>query len=307
MWQPVAAARDRTPNAWWRALVAALAVVVLLVGFVTVAGVLSSADTSFVVAQLISRDGNESSQPKLVATGFGRATAPAETATLQIVIAPSGDQFSGSGFQPTPEASPDTAAGAPPIAAPVVDAMMSEGISREAITVVVSPVYGNSSFYGGGGTTGFRVDVRLTKPSAALLDALIAGAYQAASENGMYVSAQGILYGVSDCDALEQRARAAAIEDARRQAEQQAQALATDLGTLLEVSDAPPGTSSLASCGATAASSRPAAVENPYVFNPSAAAVDAPPYNPAQLPEAIVEFRVELTYVLPAAEPQLAR
>lgn len=305
MWQPVAAARGRTPNAWWRTLVAALAVVVVVIGFIAVAGALSSADTSFVVAQLISRDEQESGQPKLVATGFGRASAPAETATLQLVITPAGDQFNGSGFQPTPEASPEP--GETAIAVPIIDAIVGEGVSRGAISVIVSPIYGTSSFYGGGASTGFRLDIRLPNPSAELVETLMSAAYRAASENGLYVAAQGVVYGAGDCDALEQEARASAIADGRRQAEQQAAALDANLGTLLEVADAPPGTTDLASCAATASGHDRALVNNPYAFNPGGLALDAAAYDPAQPPEAVVEFRVELTYTLPTTNAKTGR
>ncbi|MGI8643738.1 MAG: SIMPL domain-containing protein [Thermomicrobiales bacterium] len=299
MWQPVAAARGRTPNAWWRTLVAALAVVVLIVGFVAVAGALSSADTSFVVAQLIARDNNEVGQPKLVATGFGRAAAPAETATLQLVIVPSGEQFANPGFRPTPQASPAADEEEAGIAAPVIDAVMSEGMSRGAITVIVSPVYGNASFYGGGASTGFRIDMRVTDPSAELLDALMTAAYAAAAENGWYVSAQGVVYGIGDCGSLEQQARAAAVADAQRQAQLQADALNAELGGLVEVSNAPAGTFALASCEGIAPRTGQMAVNNPYSFNPGGVVLEAPAYNPAQPPEAVVELRVELTYQLP--------
>ncbi len=297
MWQPVAAVRGRTPSVWWRTLVTALAVVVLIVGFVAVASALSSADTSFVVAQLISRGNNDGGQPRLVATGFGRATAPAETATLQLVIVPSGDQFNGSGFQPTPQASPET--GDTGIAAPVVDAVVDQGVNPDMISVVVSPVYGSSSFYGGSASTGFQIDIHLSEPSADFLAAVMTAAYAAASDNRLYVAAQGIDYGVSDCDALEQEARNAAIDDARRQAEQQATALNAELGNLVNVSDAPPGAAVLASCE-TRVSGSVAAIDNPYVFNPTGLTLEAPAYDPAGVPEAATAFRVELTYVLVA-------
>lgn len=298
MWQPVAAARDRTPNAWWRTLVAALGVVVLIVGFVTVAGLLSSADTSFVVAQLISRDGDDAGQPKLIATGFGRAAAPAETATVQLVIVPSGEQFANPGFRPTPEASPEAEEEETGIAAPVIDAIMAAGFNRQAINVVVSPVYGNASFYGGGVSTGFRIDVLVVDPRTEQLDALLTTAYNAASTNGLYVTAQGVLYNVNDCASLAQAARTAAIADAQSQAEQQAIALDAELGDLVEVSDAQSGSTELASCAAVVPRTDQPPPTDPYGLRLGNGMLDAPSYNPVQTPEAVAEFRVELTYLL---------
>lgn len=302
MWQPVEAARGRTPNAWWRTLVAALAVVVLIVGFITVAGLLSSADTSFVVAQLISRDADDAGQPKLVATGFGRAAAPAETATVQLVIVPSGEQFANPGFRPTPEASPEADHEDMGIAAPVIDAIIAAGFNREAINVVMSPVYGNATFFGGGVSTGFRIDVNIVDPSSEQVAALMTTAYNAASDNGLYVSAQGVLYSVNDCAGLEHEARSAAIADARRQAEQQAIALEAELGDLVEVSDAPPGSSELASCAAIVPRTSPSQSTDPYVVRLGNGMLEAPSYNPVQTPEAVAEFRIELTYLLPATQ-----
>ncbi|HEV2109171.1 MAG TPA: SIMPL domain-containing protein [Thermomicrobiales bacterium] len=296
MRQPALATEERTAHAWRRTAVAALAVVVLVVGFIALASALSSADTSFVVAQLISRDDDVSTQPKLVVTGYGRASAPAETATLQLVIGPSGDQFNGGGFRPTPEASPG--AGDDSIAMPIVEAIMAQEINRDAISVIVSPVYGDSPYYGGAPLPGFRIDIQLADPDGERLNTLINEVYRVARETGWYVSAQGVVYTAEDCAALERDARSAAIEDGRRQALQQADVLGTELGELIQITDAASPESVLASCSGPGATAHVRSPDNPFAFNPGGG-LSAPAYDPAASPEAAVEFRVELTYALP--------
>jgi uncharacterized protein YggE len=291
------ATRERTASAWGRTAVAALAVVVLVVGFIVLASVLSSADTSFVFAQLVSRDDEASGQTKLVVTGYGRASAPAETATLQLVMSPSGDQFNGGGFRPTPEASPDD--GEDVVAMPIVDAIMGQEIDREAINVVVSPVYGNSPFYGGAPFPGFRIDIRLTNPRGEHINALMNDIFEAARENGWYIADQGVIYTVADCAELERTARSGAIEDARRQALQQADVLDAELGELTQITDAAPGESSVYRCSGPVSVAGSTTANNPFAVNPGGVELTSPPYDPAASPEAIAEFRIELTYALP--------
>ena len=296
MRQQAVVARDRAANAWRRTAVAALAVAVLVVGFIALASALSSADTSFVVAQFVSRAGDDQARTTLVVSGYGRASAPAETATLQLVISPSGDQFAGGGFRPTPateEAEDDG------VAMPFIDAILAQEISRDAVNVVVSPVYGNAPFYGASSPPGFRIDVHLANPTSEQLNMLVDGVYQVARENGWYVADQGVIYAAEDCATLEREARSSAVEHARQQALQQADILEADLGELIQIVDTAPDQSSVAGCSGPVRIAAMTAGEDHAAFHPSNAELGSLPYDPAASPEAVVEVSIELTYTLP--------
>jgi uncharacterized protein YggE len=296
MRQQAVVARDRPTDAWRRTAVAALGVVFLVVGFIALASALSSADTSFVVAQFVSRAGDEHATTTLVVSGYGRSSAPAETATFQFVISPLGDQFASGGFRPTPPTEETEDDG---VAMPFIDIILAQEISREAINVVVSPVYGNAPFYGASSPPGFRIDVHLSNPTGEQLNVLLNGVYQVARENGWYVADQGVIYAPKDCAALEREARTEAVEHARQQALQQADIINAELGELIQIADTARDGSSVFGCTGPVGTADMTIEENDVRFNPSTTILASQPYDPAASPEAVAEAGVELTYALP--------
>jgi hypothetical protein len=170
--------------------------------------------------------------------GYGEASAPAETATLQLLVT-RGDYYGGPPIQPRPGDIPG--AEEKREVAPIVQALVAKGVAESAITLVVSPVLG-SSVYGPGGPAVARIDVAVENPDLAGLTDLVSTASSAAAEEALVLGQVGAEYDVADCAALERAAREAAIADARARAEIQADLLGVTLGDVTASSDVPPST-----------------------------------------------------------------
>jgi hypothetical protein len=190
----------------------------------------------------------------IVAQGFGRATAPADTARIQFVVGKSGDIYpmplqvepkvvpegnvEGEAVTPTPPEiypylSPTPSA---PIAEadlqPLVDAIKAQGVSDSDIQVTVYP----SSYNGPYGSLTARVTVTLRDPKRT--GDLIDAGNQAVAESGtLYIQNVGVIYNVNNCDTLLKEARKAAVEDARDNGAGLAEALGVGLGDIQGASE----------------------------------------------------------------------
>jgi uncharacterized protein YggE len=207
-------------------------------------------------------------EPGIVAVGFGSASAPAASATLQFLLTSS--QAFGMGVEgvpteegpageadgtPVSEGQSEAGAFGPPrltedAIAPVVAALVAAGAPEAGIEVTV-PV--TSEVFGPGGPELGEVRVAVEQPQADALVALVAAASEAASEAGLSVFHVGARYEAADCAALVQEAREAAIADARSRAEGLARGLGVALGELVQASETPyyglPGSGSCVPAG----------------------------------------------------------
>ena len=182
----------------------------------------------------------------IVVQGYGRATAPADTASVGFVVGKSGDIYpmplgepgvipetgvEGSGVAgETAPSKPDVyPTMSEPITEadlqPLIDAIKGQGISDADIEVTIYP----ATYYGPYGTPTARVTVTLHDMSK--LGGLIDAGNQAVIGSGtLYMQNVGVTYSVDSCDALLAQARTAAVEDARDNGAGLAEALGVGLG-----------------------------------------------------------------------------
>lgn len=166
--------------------------------------------------------------------GTGSASAPAETATVVLMVGPGYYEEKMPEMQEpsgTPRMSPEETA------APVVDALAPVGVPEADIEILSNPYSGDYGPAGGPVTTFIRFDV--AAPTTERISELLDAAIPAALEAGLYVNMASVIYGVADCAGLERQAREAAIADAREQAELQAGLLGVSLGDLVASRDDP--------------------------------------------------------------------
>jgi hypothetical protein len=239
------------------------AAAILISGFIALAAALADDGTSLVFAQVVSRGGSSAPDgPTIQAVGYGRASAPAEAAQLQILVipfdgGPGGPISSG----PTPDATPGAQEPEEPAAAvPLVAALVTAGIPREAIRVVVSPAL-NSGFYGPGAGETFRLDVAL--------DGGTVGDGVGQPDVGEALAAGG-----GGVDRVEGGA---------------------ELGALLTVEDGPTPPSGAGACGAPAADRAALAPYGPQ-------GISLPDFDPGAPAEVTVAIEVRTTFAIPQLE-----
>jgi len=250
-------------------------------------------------------------EPGIVAVGFGSASAPAATATLQFLLgssqafgmggevvfeeAPVCDEAPVGEGTPGPEATPPDAMGGmdgPPTLtedqlAPVVDALVAAGASETDITVVVPAA---SQIFGPGGPGAGEIRVVVDQPQSEQLRELVQAAYDTAPGAGLSVLYVGARYAAADCAVLLQEAREAAIADAQTRAEGLARGLDVTLGDLVQASETPYfGLVGGGSCA-------PEGTENIYgYYGPGMEA----PFDPTAT-EATTTIQVTLTFAIEA-------
>ncbi|MGH2562821.1 MAG: SIMPL domain-containing protein [Thermomicrobiales bacterium] len=225
----------------------------------------------------------------ITVAGIGEASAPAETARLQLLIV-SGDFFGG---MPAEELGPDASPAAEEVdmeaaLAPIVDALVAEGVDEAAISIVVSPIGGDR--FGGGGSAG-RLDLSLADPTRESLNALLAAADAAATDQELLLTQVGIAYEMEDCAAIEREARQAAIDDARARAEVQAELLGVQIGPITASTESPYfGPFSESGCGFTDGGS--------FYSEGFGLPVTLPSYDPGAAPEVEVYVVLSLTFAI---------
>jgi uncharacterized protein YggE len=182
----------------------------------------------------------------IVVQGYGRATAPADTARVAFVVGKSGEVYpmpleepavipEGSGVEggsvgvETAPSKPDVYPVSEPITEadlqPLVDAIKAQGVSESDIEVTIYP----ASYYGPYGTPTARVTVTLDDVSK--VGSLIDAGNQALADSGtIWIQNVGVIYSVNNCDVLLAEARRAAVEDARDNGAGLAEALGVGLG-----------------------------------------------------------------------------
>jgi uncharacterized protein YggE len=184
----------------------------------------------------------------LIVQGYGRATAPADSARVQFVVTQGYDYYA----EPVPDESwpvpegevpreiaPDSGPATPPPVTeadlePLVDAIKAQGVSDADIEVVIYPTGGYYYDPYGGQTARVTVTLRDVDKVGPVVDA----GTQAVNESGtLYLQNVGVLYSVDDCSALLREARRAAVEDGRENAGGLADALEVSVGDILAASE----------------------------------------------------------------------
>lgn len=217
--------------------------------------------------------------------GYGSASVPAETATLQMVISTS-NYGSPTVLQP----------GATPGAQerediqPTLDALMAAGVAEDQIDVLISPV--QTSYYGPAGPAVARIDVSLDAPTPERIRELVDAATVGAAGERLVLGQVGVGYGVADCAGVDRQAREAALADAGRRGDVQAELLGVTLGDVVSASDLPlnPYTSISPYFG-FALSQLPCSPDLPSLTD--GVSILSPPYDPTA--EAVVEVYAQVT------------
>ncbi len=236
----------------------------------------------------------------IVVQGYGRATAPADTALIQFTVSkygmiayskdvPSVAQGGavGQGSAPvevTPIAPPPDMYPTPTPVAPIteadlqplVDAIKAQGVSDSDIKVTIYP---SGSPYGGQTAS---VAVTLGDPSRT--GDVINAANQALAQGGtISIQNVGVTYSVSDCDALLKEARKAAVEDARANGAGLADALGVGLGGIQGASEYSYDPLGYSAC-------QPQSGPMPYYQGPS--------YDPAQPAQVQIISNVTISFAI---------
>jgi hypothetical protein len=182
--------------------------------------------------------------------GTGAATAPAETARIQLSITTFSDpsmssvppmpvEHSGS----TPGAMSEAAVmpAAPPATelteedlTPVVEAIVAAGAPEDAITIHTGPTV--SGYYGPGSPGYALIEVLVLDPTLEQVNEIVEAANDVAT-GGLAIQQVGVEYNVADCAPLFDAARQAAFDDARTRAEALSQHIGASVGAPVQVSD----------------------------------------------------------------------
>ena len=221
--------------------------------------------------------------------GYGKSTAPAETAEIQMVA--SLQEFGGP-RPPDPDATPG--AQERESVAAMVQGLRDVGVAEEDIGVVVGPVIG--AFYGPGGPGVARVDVAVDDPTQERIVELINAGTVGAAEENLVLGLIGVGYAVADCTRLERDAREAAFNDARARAEVQAELMGVSLGEAVAASDVPINFAQSISAyyGPLTPSQIPCSPPAPAPT--SGSPVSVPPFDPTDGAEVNVYAQVAITY-----------
>jgi uncharacterized protein YggE len=235
-------------------------------------------------------------EPSLAVTGWGRASAPADSAALQFLVV-FGEGFVDGVSAPDPEATPGAAERE--AMNPIVSALIGAGVPAERIVVTSSPALGSLNF-GPGGPTGVRVDVALDRPNLERLNALIGVAGQAARGEGLTLQEVGVAYAVADCAAVADRAWQLAVEDGRARAARQAVQLGVDLGEVLLASEIPDAAARTVRTDGGGCATVDTGRDN--AFGSTAVGITVPPFDPTAPAEVEVVARVTVAFAIEPAE-----
>ena len=230
----------------------------------------------------------------ITVTGFGLASAPAETAELQMIV---GQPNYGPPTGPTPGATPGAEERG--LAQAVVSSLVDAGVAQSDIEVIVSPVF--SGYYGPSGGVA-RVDVTVQSPTADRVAELIDAATVGAANERLVLSQVGVGYGVADCAPLQREARVAALSDARARGEQQAELSGLTAGAIVGVTDVPVNPAGALSPYYGGAAPVAFACGPTVPMITTGASISVAPYDPSAEAVVNVYAQVAVTYeIVPAA------
>lgn len=290
-----------TPRTSWTSrvpirqfLLGIVAVGCAMVGLALLAEAMASDGGTVYLAKFTSGSKNPTIGPSLEATGYGRASAPAERAIVQLLVIrdlPYGSDgtSSGSSASATPSARDRSSL------SPVIDALESAGVAESAINVITSPslisVCNNYSR-----CSSARVDITIDKPTIEQLNSIVDAAGRAAIASGMVLHDVGVGYSISDCRTLTRQAREVAIADAKARAQDQAEILGVTLGRLIVSSEpGPDHPRDATGCDIFASTF------GDSWWTPGSVGLTVPAFDPNAPAEATVAVEVTLVYAI--AEP----
>ena len=230
----------------------------------------------------------------ITAIGYGKSSAPAETAEIQLVAT---QEESGPPRAPDPDATPG--AQEREAVGPLVEALVAAGVPEADIAVVVGPVIGG--FYGPGGPGVARVDVAVDNPTPERIAELIAAATVGGAEENLLLGQIGVGYGVADCAPLEREARQAAFDDARTRAALQAELMGVRLGDAVAASDVPVAFPEALSAFYGPYIPTQLACSPPAPVPTGGSPVSVPPFDPTDEAEVNVYAQVAVTFAIAAA------
>jgi len=229
-------------------------------------------------ARQVAAQGVPGQLPGIVVTGFGTASAPAESAEVQIIVGPEAY-----GMQSAPLM---TAADV----ASIIDAIAGTGVEKADIEVY-SPAT-NSMFSGPGGPGNVQLRFTIPSPPDASMSELTDAVYKAAATGRLSIQHLGVRYTAADCASLQQAATDKAVADARTRGERLAKSLNVELGNMVQAMDSVYGAGVPDSCASPAQQS---------YYGPYGAGI-APPYDPTQAVEATATATIAVTFEMkPAA------
>ncbi|HET8523414.1 MAG TPA: SIMPL domain-containing protein, partial [Thermomicrobiales bacterium] len=181
---------------------------------------------------------------------------------------------------------------------PIVNALTEQGIKADTITLVISPIH-NDRVSGPSGVAVGRIDVTVSKPTLDKLTALFATVQQAAATEQLALGQIGATYHVKDCQALNQDARKAAIEDARANAKTQADLLGIQTGPITASADLVAGSPLTLLYGLPFAGGCTPPTP-PLSYGDLGLDVSLPTFDPAAEPSVTVYAQVSLTFAIAA-------
>jgi hypothetical protein len=198
--------------------------------------------------------------------GTGAATAPAETARIQLSLvryaefamdpmapmapmAPPAEDVEVDVAEGTPPPAPEPVMSEPAVTTgmmptvqitpedltSVMDALVAAGAPEDAITVNTGPGIGG---YFGPGAPGYAlIEIMVPDPTVELVQEIIMAASDEVAGGPISMEQVGVEYNVADCTPLLEAAQAAAFADARARAESLAQHFGATVGAPVLVSD----------------------------------------------------------------------
>lgn len=165
----------------------------------------------------------------ITTSGYGEASGPAESATLEFLIIDEQSFYGGPPQAAPVEATPG--AMARETVAPIIDAIEASGLAEsvEVVVPVVRELYNQAPLA--------RIEVTVANPDREGLASLVTEVTRAAAGERLLLGYVGARFETSDCATLEREAREAALADAESRAGIQAELLGVELGDVVASSD----------------------------------------------------------------------
>lgn len=225
----------------------------------------------------------------ITVTGEGMASAPAETASVIIVLGADSNVY----IDPMTTV-PDGATTPMPVnlttvdPTAVIDAIVASGVPAEDVQII-EPVF-QGEWGSGMPSQPVTIFVAIAQPSVEGLSALLELARTTSAAEGLFVNQFSVMYGVSDCRALQQAARVDAVAQARMNAEDQATAMETTIGNAVASRDTMPTNMGFY---------QPSGCNAMPNGTPYAVKMGAPQFDPSQPAEVTVYVAVEVSFDIP--------
>ncbi len=163
--------------------------------------------------------------PGITTTGYGEASAPAESASLEFLIIDEQSFYGGPPQAAPVEATPGAIARE--TVAPITDAIEATGLAEsvEVVVPVVRELYNQAPLA--------RIEVTVANPDLDGLANLVTEVTRAAAGDRLLLGYVGARFETSDCATLERGAREAALAEAQTRAGIQAELLGVGLGDVV--------------------------------------------------------------------------